>query len=229
MNHDELMRSDVDICDGSGGVDAAINNQNIIQPNRGSITLILGPMFASKSTAVIAVIRKNMIAKRRCAVIKSKIDNRYTDHSAIVSHDGATVGTTVGADGCTNQQLPLSFSAENCEECDEAIIANNIQVVGIDEGQFFPDIAQFADKWANAGIEIIVSALNGDWQRKPFPNISELIPLCEEIEKLKSICMRCYRHDATFSHRISHTGGAIAVGGSDDYMPLCRDCFAILN
>ena len=178
----------------------------------GNIKLIIGPMFASKSTELIAHMRRNIIAKKKCAIIKYSSDTRYTNESVIISHDGAKL------------ELSKSFSVEKLENCADQISSCDIEVVGIDEGQFFPDVVKYADEWANRGIKVIISALDGDYLRNPFKNIIDLIPRCEEVVKLRAICMKCYSESAAFSHRIIESNETIVIGGSDKYIPLCRGC-----
>jgi thymidine kinase len=180
----------------------------------GSIRLFIGPMFASKSSAMVAEIRKNMIACKKCAIIKYADDNRYSNDT-VITHDGATTTAT------------LSLSTSTLRDCDEQIISSNIQVVGVDEGQFFPDIAEYADKWANAGIKVIVAALDGDYMRVPFETIATLIPLAEDVVKLKSICNKCFSDSAAFTHRLTKCDSQVLIGGADLYSPLCRNCYNV--
>lgn len=179
----------------------------------GIIKLTIGPMFASKSTALIAEIRKNLIARKKCAIITFSGDDRYSNDAVITSHDGHKLS------------MPAAFKVTKLEDCHKDIVDGGIQVIGIDEGQFFSDVAEYADKWASMGINVFVSALDGDWQRKPFPNIIDLIPRSEEVVKLKAICMKCYNDNASFSFRIVKSNKTIVVGGTDKYLPLCRQCY----
>lgn len=181
--------------------------------NHGKIVLYIGPMFASKSSALIAEVRRNMVARKRCAIIKYRGDTRYTESPTIVSHDGVTV------------TAPLSITAETLNECTERIANAKIQVVGIDEGQFFPDLADYADAWANAGIEVVIAALDGDYKRKPFKSIVDVIPLAEEVIKLKAVCVGCYNDNASFTHRLVDADGQVLVGGTKEYAPMCRRCY----
>jgi thymidine kinase len=97
-------------------------------------------------------------------------------------------------------------------------------VIGVDEGQFFPDLVDFCESAANAGKVVIVSALDGTFQRKPFGTVCDLIPLCESVVKLNAVCMQC-SHDGAFSKRITNDTATEVIGGSDMYIAACRRCY----
>jgi len=99
------------------------------------------------------------------------------------------------------------------------------QVIGIDEGQFFPDLLEFCERAANEGKIVIVSALDGTFERKPFGKILNLIPLAEKVDKLNAVCTVCYQ-DAAFTFRKSNDTAVEIIGGAEMYVPLCRGCFA---
>merc|ERR1712141_383577 len=93
-----------------------------------------------------------------------------------------------------------------------------------DEGQFFPDIIEFAESMANNGKTVIVAALDGTYQRKGFANILELVPLAEHVIKLTAVCMICFE-DGSYTKRITEDKEVEVIGGSDKYMATCRRCF----
>jgi len=101
--------------------------------------------------------------------------------------------------------------------------AEEYDVIGIDEGQFFPDI-RWAELMANSGKVVLIAALDGTYQRKPFENIMNLIPLAENVTKLSAVCMNCFG-EASFSKRITEEQSLEVIGGADKYMAVCRDCF----
>lgn len=174
----------------------------------GSIELILGPMFSGKTTELFRRIRRYTFANYRCIVIKYRKDQRYAAAGEASTHD------------------QLMLAAHPCERLSEAIDqVKDFDVIGIDEGQFFPDLPEYSEKWANAGKVIVVSALDGTFQRKPFGRTLELIPLAEKIDKLHAVCMLCFG-DASFSKRISTTDNRVEViGGSEAYVSTCRKCY----
>jgi len=99
------------------------------------------------------------------------------------------------------------------------------QVIGIDEGQFFPDIAHFAPLWASEGKTVVVAALDGTFQRKPFGNVLELVPMAEKVTKLSAVCMICCKKDAHFTRRRTTETKVEVIGGRDKYLAVCRACY----
>ena len=180
--------------------------------NKGQIQLIIGPMFCGKSTELIRRINRYIRAKRSFIALKYEKDTRYeTDiiKRKIMTHDG------------------ISIEAYPCSKLFDAIdLIKDVEVVGIDEGQFFADIAEFADKVADMGKIVVISALDGDFQRKPFGRIYELIPKAEEIIKLRAICAKC-GGEASFSKRTVASTEVELIGGSESYVAACRHCYHI--
>ena len=101
----------------------------------------------------------------------------------------------------------------------------DFDVIGIDEGQFYADIVEFSNKAANSGKIVIMSALNGTFEQTGFPTIMELIPMCEKVKKLSAICKVCSAN-ANYSFKTTPTNskGLIQIGGSESYIPVCREC-----
>eukprot|EP00771_Trimastix_marina_P000522 gnl/Trimastix_PCT/1542.p1 GENE.gnl/Trimastix_PCT/1542~~gnl/Trimastix_PCT/1542.p1 ORF type:complete len:234 (+),score=32.65 gnl/Trimastix_PCT/1542:69-704(+) len=176
----------------------------------GRIEVIYGPMFSGKSTELIRRIHRHIAAKRRCLIVKYAKDCRYTEETdeSIATHDRVT------------------FTAKSCDRLSElGTRVRDYDVIAIDEGQFFPDIVSFCEDWANAGKIVLVACLDGTFQRKPFNNILELIPLAENVTKLSAICMICQR-DAAFSKRLDSNDTRVEViGGADKYIAVCRRCY----
>ena len=103
--------------------------------------------------------------------------------------------------------------------------ALNHDVVAIDEGQFFPDIVEISEKLANEGIVVIIAALDGTFQRKPFGNILNLVPLAEIVTKLSAVCIDCGK-EAAFTRRMIDSLEVELIGGEETYKPVCRACFS---
>uniref|UniRef100_A0A8C4WUT2 Thymidine kinase n=1 Tax=Eptatretus burgeri TaxID=7764 RepID=A0A8C4WUT2_EPTBU len=102
--------------------------------------------------------------------------------------------------------------------------ASQAAVIGIDEGQFFPDVTAFCEELANAGKTVIVAALDGTFERKAFGSVLSLIPLAESVVKLNAVCMLCYR-PAAYTHRLGCETQLEVIGGVDKYQSLCRVCY----
>jgi thymidine kinase len=104
-------------------------------------------------------------------------------------------------------------------------IVNKYDCIGIDEAQFFPDLISFCSRMATEGKIVIVAALDGTFQRKPFGKVLELVPLAESIIKLNAVCMICSK-DAPFTKRIGSETAIEIIGGSDKYFAVCRKCYS---
>ncbi|CAD7668329.1 unnamed protein product [Nyctereutes procyonoides] len=196
---------------------------------RGQIQVILGPMFSGKSTELMRRVRRFQIAQYKCLVIKYAKDTRYSN--SFSTHDRNTM-----------EALPACLLRDVAQE------ALGVAVIGIDEGQFFPDIVEFSETMANAGKTVIVAALDGTFQRKAFGTILNLVPLAESVVKLTAVCMECFR-EAAYTKRLGSEkevaspacpcllgggGGALpflswgqveVIGGADKYHSVCRLCY----
>ena len=166
-------------------------------------------MFSGKTTELMRRIRRYTHAKKRCQVIKYSKDTRY-DSECASTHDRQKCAAV----GCTRLS---ELSVDSLVDLD---------VIGIDEGQFFPDVVEFADRWASAGKVVIVGALDATFERRPFGHILELIPLAEMVSKLNAVCMLCHK-DASFTKRIGSETAVEVIGGADKYLSTCRACFAL--
>lgn len=102
--------------------------------------------------------------------------------------------------------------------------ASKYDVVAIDEGQFFPDIVEISQKLANNGVVVVIAALDGTFQRKPFGNILSLVPLAEQVIKLSAVCIEC-GNEAAFTRRTVESQEIELIGGQESYKPVCRACF----
>ncbi|GFT45675.1 thymidine kinase, cytosolic [Nephila pilipes] len=174
---------------------------------KGHIQVIFGPMFSGKTTELIRRLKKYQIANHKCLIIKYPHDTRYCEKE-ICTHDKLTLDA-------------VSVSALSDLKCQ----AENYSVIGIDEGQFFPDVVSFAEEIANNGKIVIVAALDGTYQRKGFSDILHLVPLAESVLKLTSVCMICYE-DASYTKRIGNETQLEVIGGTDKYMAVCRSCYS---
>ena len=145
-------------------------------------------MFSGKSTELIRRLQRFKIARYNCLIVKYANDKRYTEDDAIATHD---------------RQMLQAVNATKLNDLKSKFnIVEDYDVIGIDEGQFFPDIIEFAESMANNGKTVIVAALDGTYQRKGFANILELVPLAEHVIKLTAVCMICFE-DGSYTKRIT--------------------------
>lgn len=177
------------------------------QTRNGQIQLILGPMFSGKSTELIRRLKRYEVAQYKVLIVKYAKDTRY-DETRIATHD---------------RQLMAAVSATALGHLDDAAL-DDADVIGVDEAQFFPDVLDFAEKMSNCGKIVLLAALDGTYQRKPFPNILELVALAENVIKLSAVCMNCFG-EAAFTKRTSADEEIEVIGGADKYMAVCRKCY----
>lgn len=172
----------------------------------GSIHIIFGPMFSGKSSEMIRLMRRHTIARKKCLVIKYSLDTRYAVDE-VATHDRFKMDATPAV-------------------CLEDVLAEAMKhdVIGVDEGQFFPDVVEFSEQLANAGKTVVIAALDGTFQRKPFGRVLELVALAESVTKLTSVCMLCCQ-PAAFSKRLGAETAVEVIGGADKYIAVCRTCY----
>ncbi len=184
-----------------------LENNIIISKKRGWVELITGSMFSGKTEELIRRIKRSEIAKQKVAIFKPKIDTRYSEKE-VVSHDAKSIPS-----------MPVSGAKEILE------YINDIEVIGIDEAQFFEtDIVEVCNQIANKGKRVIVAALDMDFNGNPFGPIPHLLSIAEYVTKVHAICMKC-GNLAHYSHRLSQAQKLVILGEKDIYEPLCRECF----
>ncbi|KAF8414220.1 hypothetical protein HHK36_002220 [Tetracentron sinense] len=175
----------------------------------GEIHVIVGPMFAGKTTALLRRINSESINGRNVAIIKSNKDTRYGLDS-IVTHDGEKLPCWSLPDLSSFRQ---KFGADAYEKLD---------VIGIDEAQFFEDLYDFCSKAADHdGKTVIVAGLDGDYLRRSFGSVLDIIPLADSVTKLTARCELCGKR-AFFTLRKTEETQTELIGGGDVYMPVCR-------
>ncbi|GFZ05237.1 thymidine kinase [Actinidia rufa] len=175
----------------------------------GEIHVIVGPMFAGKTTALLRRIKSEGNSGRRVAMLKSSKDTRYAVDS-VVTHDGTKFP-------CWALPNLLSFRQKFGAEA-----YDKLDVIGIDEAQFFDDLYDFCCEAAeHDGKTVIVAGLDGDYLRKSFGSVLDIIPLADTITKLTARCELCGKR-AFFTLRKTDETRTELIGGSDVYMPVCR-------
>jgi len=171
------------------------------------ITLILGPMQSGKSTLLLAYERRFAYAKKRMLMIKWTGDNRYTKEAKIITHDGVT-----------NSHAEVVL-VTNLNEASDKV--KDVDVIMIDEGQFYPDLKDFCEAWGNK--QIVISCLSGDYKQRPFQSVSDVLGMADHIIHQTSICTMCGQ-DAPFTIRTVKSEEQILVGDGSMYQPRCRSC-----
>lgn len=176
---------------------------------RGWIEVICGSMFSGKTEELIRRLKRVKIANLKVEIFKPAIDVRF-DNIKLVSHDTNFI-----------QSTPVN-SSQNI-----LLLAQDANVVGIDEAQFFDEeIANVCEQLALQGIRVIVAGLDMDYTGKPFGQMPNLLAVADYITKLHAICVKC-GNIAHFSYRKSAEAGQLLLGEKDMYEPRCRHCYHI--
>jgi thymidine kinase len=174
---------------------------------RGTIEVITGSMFSGKTEELIRRLRRAQFAGLRVEIFKPSLDNRYSEHR-VVSHDEKSI---------------ISTPVDNTSSI--LLYAGEVDVVGIDEAQFFDNsIVEICNKLADSGVRVIVAGLDMDFMGNPFGPMPALLSISEYITKVHAICMRCGSL-AQYSFRKSEESQIVVIGEKDKYEPLCRSCY----
>jgi thymidine kinase len=183
----------------------------------GWIEVICGVMFSGKSEELMRRVRRATLARRKCQVFKSHLDERYGGIHAIGSHDGSKVVAE-----------PISSSFDLAER-----VRSDTQVVAIDEVQFLDaGVIGVVNALADRGVRVIVAGTDMDFRGDPFGPIPQLLATAEVIDKLHAICVRCGQL-ATRNQRLIDgqpapaEGPTIQVGGLESYEARCRRCHQV--
>ncbi|HHT61289.1 MAG: thymidine kinase [Paludibacteraceae bacterium] len=178
---------------------------------RGSIEVICGSMFSGKTEELIRRLKRAKIAKQRVEIFKPCVDTRYSE-TDVVSHDQTSI-----------QSTPVNSSQSIL------LMANDVDVIGIDEAQFFDDgLVDVCNSLANSGYRVIVAGLDMDFRGVPFGPMPYLMTVADDVTKVHAICVRC-GSPAYVSHRLVAGEKQVLLGETDKYEPICRQCFNSLS
>lgn len=177
--------------------------------SRGHVEVITGGMFSGKSEELVRRLRRATIARQSVQVFKPAADTRFGGGEKLVTRDNRDFGAESVADSGELRRR-LRFG---------------IQVVGIDEAQFFdPGIVEVIQELADLGARVIVTGLDLDYRRRPFGPMPAILALAEYVDKMHAICVRCGR-PAHYSQRIAGSEDQVQVGDAEAYEARCRQCF----
>lgn len=183
--------------------------------------MIVGPMFAGKTSTLLGILRRYAFIGYKCLAITHVSDTRYSDTPMLISHNKESLPAYV-----TSTLLPVR---------DTSAYATS-HVIAIEEAHFFTDLYEFVYQAVETDKKnVIVVGLNGDSMRKPIGQLSQLYPLADSIHKIDALCAHCtFPTNAIFTKRLGTTGAAAAggvagsqilVGGADTYEAVCRKHF----
>lgn len=174
---------------------------------KGTIEVICGSMFSGKTEELIRRLKRAQFAKQKVEIFKPKIDTRYHEQD-VVSHDANAIRST---------PVPSSSNI--------LILAGGVDVVAIDEAQFFDmDLVHVCNQLANGGARVIVAGLDMDFAGNPFGPVPGLMAIAEHVTKVHAICVECGAL-ANFSYRKTEEKSVVLLGETDAYKPLCRECY----
>lgn len=164
-------------------------------------------MFSGKTEELIRRLKRAKFAKQRVEIFKPALDVRYSEEN-VVSHDSTSIAST-----------PIDSSTSIL------LFTSEIDVVGIDEAQFFDEgLINVCNQLADNGIRVIIAGLDMDYQRVPFGPIPSLCAIADEVTKVHAICVKCGQL-AYASHRMVKNDKRVLLGEKDEYEPLCRECY----
>lgn len=174
---------------------------------RGTIEVICGSMFSGKTEELLRRMKRAKIAKQEVEIFKPIIDTRYSEVE-VVSHDRNSITCT-----------PVEHSSNIL------LLASNVEVVGIDEAQFFDEgLVEVCQQLADQGIRVIIAGLDMDFRRNPFGPMSPLCAIADDVTKVHAICVRCGSL-ANYSYRLIENEKQVMLGETSEYQPLCRTCY----
>jgi thymidine kinase len=202
-------------------------NTMISEYNSGYLEIIMGPMFSGKTSRLVEIYKQCKFCNIPVVVINHVIDNRYDDE-LMSTHDKIKIP-------CIKTEKlrdiwKMTLNDTNYELNKEHRLQDKIQVelsdvILINEGQFFPDLYDIVVEMLKMNKKIYVCGLDGDFERKKFGQILDLVPLCDKVHKLTSLCSLCKNgNSGIFSMRLTNEKEQTVVG-SDNYIPVCRVCY----
>jgi thymidine kinase len=181
------------------------------EQHRGWIEVICGSMFSGKTEELIRRLKRARLANLNVEIFKPAMDDRFHREN-IVSHDANSITST-----------PVTHASNIL------LLAGEVNVVGIDEAQFFDEaILEVCRTLADKGVRVIVAGLDMDYAGKPFGHMPDLLATADFITKLHAICMKC-GSIAGYSYRKTASRDQVVVGEKDVYEARCRTCFQLDN
>ena len=188
-------------------IEPHIGKNNNSSPKKGWIEIVCGSMFSGKTEELIRRLNRAKIAQQKVEIFKPAIDVRY-DAEDVVSHNDNAIRST-----------PIHVAS------DMLLLANNCDVVGVDEAQFFDEaLVDVCVDLANKGTRVIIAGLDMDFTGKPFGPMPALLSVAEYVTKVHAICMKC-GDVASYSYRLTNDEGQVMLGETDTYEARCRSCF----
>jgi len=174
---------------------------------QGWIEVICGSMFSGKTEELIRRLRRAEFAKLKVEIFKPSVDIRYSE-GEVISHDDSSIRST-----------PIQHSSQLL------LLTGDVEVVGIDEAQFFDDgLPEVCNQMANMGIRVVVAGLDMDFLGRPFGPMPQLLAIAEFVTKVHAICVET-GNLAQYSYRHIPGESVVHLGEKESYLPLSREAF----
>ena len=174
----------------------------------GRIEVVCGSMFSGKTEELIRRLKRAKFAKQKVEIFKPSIDVRYSEQD-VVSHDQNSIPST-----------PIDSSSSIL------LLTGDNDVIGIDEAQFLDNgLVDVCNQLAYRGIRVIIAGLDMDFKGVPFGPIPALCAIADEVTKVHAICVKCGSL-AYISHRLVNSDKRVLLGETQEYEPLCRECYS---
>lgn len=199
-------------------------------PSTGFIHVITGPMYSGKTTALMARIKREVIAGKRAMIFKPDIDDRYSTES-IMSHDGEEIHANSIRCKMNKGKEPRAVSKQILKE-----MHPSVDIVGIDEGQFFDqNLVEVCESLANKGVQVVVSGVDMDYRCQPFEPMASLMAVAEFVDKIPAVCFVCgapatkiqrfHNDHPSLWYEPTIIVGSNIEGDSFQYEARCRKCY----
>jgi thymidine kinase len=180
-----------------------------------SLTLILGCMFGGKTTELLRLVEREESIGRKVLVVNHSVDSDRSGKSLLKTHSGKS------------RHIEYEIT-EFTSDIVTDILKKSPDSVAINEGQFFKNLGEFVLSLLENNIDVIVCGLDSDFKRRPFREMTDLIPHANDMMKLYALCGVCKNGTrALYSKRVKGGENLIEVGGSDSYIPVCRKCYGV--
>lgn len=177
-------------------------------------TLICGPMYSGKSTALFQRLERCLFAKKKVLLIRPKKDDRgYFTHSGGVDLKKL------------EENFKDYFYMEEVEDIETGflnwILHEKFEAVFVDEYFMIPDSHRLC--YQN-DYDVYFGGLLADSDCNLFPETIQILPFCEKIKKLSAVCMDCGSELANYSYANFKKVSQVDVGDSK-YLCLCAKCY----
>jgi thymidine kinase len=188
--------------------------------SKGRLELYLGPMYSGKTSKLLEIYKQCSFCNIPVAVVNHCSDTRYHE-SMLSTHDKTMIPciqTQKLKDIWENKNIDESFNSKHLK-------LHSAEVILINEGQFFEDLYDCVVDMLNENKKVYIAGLDGDFERKKFGQMLDLVPICDSVIKLTSLCSICKNGEpGIFSLRLTNEKQQTLVG-SDSYIPVCRICY----